>query len=543
MHLPLINITSQAKLLISLLIVSFMLMCLLAWQSYNSVVNQQKIANKVLTEYAHLAAEEYSRKIMADIGYRGYFNHLNLLRDIILTNEPNKEYRFSDCPTFGENSLVKSIFLLRQGRLSLFSNQCQALNGSTFIHEQLLEFDESVLVEKPFAFIHSHLDNEPLTIVVTKSSDKQLFGFIVNRQSLSQQLQASFNSSRLLPQALAQGKATNAMLNLVMSDHHGITLVGKAINNSPHPIATLELKNEYSGIFKGHTISVSIKSAYIEQLIIGGLPKSNLLFLLIMLLLLLIIFIVSFLLFHKESQLSLLRENFVAEVSHELRTPLAQIRMFAEMLLRNRVRNEEEKKHYLKVINRESLRLNHLVENILKYSQNKTVEEAQHSEQAIDQFIENIINEFQPICDDRQVKLVSKLTPCEVSVDSESLRRILLNLLDNAVKYGPEAQTILITGGLAPTDPKKPSSERTTYRIEISDQGPGIPANETTKIWQAYYRIPRENQSAIAGTGIGLFLVKQLADSIKASVRVENLLPSGSRFILELNLNKSNRAQ
>jgi signal transduction histidine kinase len=110
--------------------------------------------------------------------------------------------------------------------------------------------------------------------------------------------------------------------------------------------------------------------------------------------------------------------------------------------------------------------------------------------------------------------------------DSERLTQVLLNLLDNAVKYGPLDQRVLV------------NAERLTrtLRIEVSDRGPGIPAEHADQIWEPYQRLARDANSAVGGSGIGLAVVHDLARLHDGRAWVEANPGGGARFVVELGL-------
>jgi signal transduction histidine kinase len=111
-------------------------------------------------------------------------------------------------------------------------------------------------------------------------------------------------------------------------------------------------------------------------------------------------------------------------------------------------------------------------------------------------------------------------------VDRGAMRQVLINLLDNAVKYGPSGQTISV--GLAR------SEDQRSARVWVEDEGPGIPAAERTKIWQPFQRLERDANSAVAGSGIGLALVRNLTVAHGGRVLVDDGVSGGSRFTIEI---------
>src|SRR5439155_137043 len=148
----------------------------------------------------------------------------------------------------------------------------------------------------------------------------------------------------------------------------------------------------------------------------------------------------------REYQLARLRTDFISGVSHELRTPLAQIRMFSETLVLGRVRTDEERLRSLPIIDQEARRLTHLVENLLHFSRSErqtahiTLEPT-----ALAPLVREVLDGFAPLAAARGARL-STAVPEDLVVpaDPGAVRQMLLNLLDNAVKYGPAGQEIRI---------------------------------------------------------------------------------------------------
>ncbi|MGI8842591.1 MAG: sensor histidine kinase, partial [Gemmatimonadaceae bacterium] len=132
---------------------------------------------------------------------------------------------------------------------------------------------------------------------------------------------------------------------------------------------------------------------------------------------------------------------------------------------------------------------------------------------------------FAPLARARQASLESQLEEgTEAVADAGALRQILLNMLDNAVKYGPAAQTVTV----------KISPAGEWARLEVSDQGPGIPAGSRRRVWESYYRLDRDAGSAVAGSGIGLSVVMELVLLQHGRAWIEDAPGGGSRFIVEL---------
>jgi signal transduction histidine kinase len=153
----------------------------------------------------------------------------------------------------------------------------------------------------------------------------------------------------------------------------------------------------------------------------------------------------------REEELAQLRSDFVSSVSHELRTPLAQIKLFLDTLRLGRFTTDAQRQWSLDNIDRETNRLAHLVENVLYFAQAGHAPVSRSAPESTDLAFEitQIARAFEPLAASRRASLSLDLAPnVVVSVQRESFRQVLLNLLDNAVKYGPAGQTVRIS--LAP---------------------------------------------------------------------------------------------
>jgi signal transduction histidine kinase len=142
--------------------------------------------------------------------------------------------------------------------------------------------------------------------------------------------------------------------------------------------------------------------------------------------------------------------------------------------------------------------------------------------------IDEIVSGFEPLAQAQGVRLVTQLERGIVAdVDRGALRQVLLNVLDNAVRYGPPRQSVTITT----------RSAGDGWTLEVSDEGPGIPADERERIFAPYYRMKRDAGGAVGGTGIGLAVVRRLAKEHGGRVHV---VPAhgddgvGARFLVTL---------
>jgi signal transduction histidine kinase len=326
----------------------------------------------------------------------------------------------------------------------------------------------------------------------------------------------------VLPPSLTRGLAHDSLLSLVVVDP-----AGRELYASPRRYAGgVEATDTVGALVGGMRVRVSLRSAAAGQLLIGGVPKPRLPFLLALLALSAALTGVALAQLRRERELVRVRADFVSSVSHELRTPLAQIRMFAETLRLGRVRSEAERQRSIEIIDQEARRLSGLVENVLLFSraERRAVRLDRRSE-ALDALAHDAVETFAPLAAARRVVLRERLQPgIRADVDRGAFRQVLLNLLDNAVKYGPAGQTVEV--GL--------SIDGDTARVWVQDAGPGIPPKERERIFRPFARLGRDAESAVAGSGIGLAVVAQLAALHGGRVRVDEAPGGGARFTLEL---------
>ncbi|HEX7241248.1 MAG TPA: HAMP domain-containing sensor histidine kinase [Longimicrobiaceae bacterium] len=227
-----------------------------------------------------------------------------------------------------------------------------------------------------------------------------------------------------------------------------------------------------------------------------------------------------------ERELARARERFLASVSHELRTPLAQIRMFAETLLLGRERSEAERMRWTGVIGRESRRLGDLVENILLFShlEGPGVRLAREPTD-LGELAEDVVSAYEPMAAARRVRVETVAEPgVAASVDPRTLRQVLVNLLDNAVKYGPRDGTVTVRVARAGEG---------RAELAVEDRGPGVPAQERGRIWEPFVRLTESGGTA-GGSGLGLAVVRGLVEEHGGEARVEDAPGGGARFVVSL---------
>jgi signal transduction histidine kinase len=277
----------------------------------------------------------------------------------------------------------------------------------------------------------------------------------------------------------------------------------------------------------GLTVHATIRPRAVELLALGALPESRVPILVGLLTLTAAMVVLTVVQLRREHELSRLRADFISSVSHELRTPLSQILLFAETLNLGRVRTDDERHAATGVIVQEGRRLMHLVENILHFSRAER-QMTRLGPEPIDlnQALREIIEDWMPLAAAADVQLATSFAPdVHAMADRDALRQMVLNLLDNAVKYGGRPQTVTI-GTMARGD---------RARLWIDDQGEGIPERDRERVWTSFYRLDRHANSAVAGSGIGLYVVRELARLHGGDSWIESAPAGGARVLIELN--------
>jgi signal transduction histidine kinase len=234
----------------------------------------------------------------------------------------------------------------------------------------------------------------------------------------------------------------------------------------------------------------------------------------------------------REAELAGLRSDFVTSISHELRMPLAQILLFGETLSLGRARTQAERDEAADAIVRETQRLTGVVDNVLYFSRIE-----HHNLGVIPEpielaaFVSDAVTDMRLLADDAGITLETAVpSGLVVQLDQRAFRRVLFDLLDNAIKYGPKGQRVTIAA-------REASPGRAWLSVE--DQGPGIPALNEATIFQPFVRLKRDRNSGVAGSGLGLAVVHELVTRHGGRIWVEKGATGGARFVIDLPIAES----
>ena len=218
--------------------------------------------------------------------------------------------------------------------------------------------------------------------------------------------------------------------------------------------------------------------------------------------------------------MSTIQDEFIATVSHELRTPLTSIRGFSQTLLASWDKiDDENKKKFIKIIEEQSNRLIHLVENVLSVSKMNASSEVLKKVD-VNEVIKRIIPMFTEQYKTRKFvqKLNSNLPPARL--DEDKFQQILTNLIDNAAKYSTDGKTVTISTELV----------ENFVEMKITDEGVGIKKEDFDKVFKKFSRLENHLTSTTQGNGLGLYITKQLVENMGGQISFTSEINKGTTF-------------
>ena len=219
-----------------------------------------------------------------------------------------------------------------------------------------------------------------------------------------------------------------------------------------------------------------------------------------------------------------LKDEFIAIVSHELRTPLTSV-YGAAMTLEKQQLDDDRQHQLLEIISTEAARLSHLLDDILWVSRLDSgsarpyiapVEPLPLTEEVVDAARTHLPGGL-------SVEILHDSPLPEVAADPDRLRQVLVNLIENAVKYSREGRVQVRLG-----------SHYGTVRFSVRDEGPGIPLSQQERIFEKFYRLDPNMTKGVGGTGLGLYICRELVDAMNGDIWVESAPGAGSTFSFEL---------
>jgi two-component system, OmpR family, phosphate regulon sensor histidine kinase PhoR len=227
-----------------------------------------------------------------------------------------------------------------------------------------------------------------------------------------------------------------------------------------------------------------------------------------------------------------LRSDFVSGISHEFKTPLSLVRLYSETLTNDdHDFSPEERKSYIRIIARESERMSRMVENVLNFSRIEQGKQKPPDQQEGDiaDAVRQTVDDYSEYLTWRGFQVKSSIQPSMplVRFNHERISQMILNLMENAVKYSGKSRLIRVNAW----------AQNREVVIEVRDNGFGIPLEEQKMIFQPFYRASKGSEKG--GCGLGLYLVDQVMKEHGGRVEVESEVDQGSRFRLIFPLSRA----
>jgi len=522
----------RTSLAVVALVLTLGLAVFMAVNAERTAREHRKSAEGMLHDYASLAADQFAERLNVRLATQLYpILALLATRGGALTSGPLPS-RERLTPLDGDLQQATLAMTRQLFRIDAAAGLLSTTGAPLSVIEQRTLRDSVVSraaqLENDSYFGFARVGSSPHLLAVfavrrdSAETIRVLYGFTLPDSALVPPIHGALRATPLLPPSLLHGVAADSAAGVQVLAGPGSTLFERHFDRTSPYIGARTLSRS-TGLLD---VRVSLTGILAPQLVVGGLPPSRTPALLALLAVAALLVAVALLQLRRERAFAALREDFVSGVSHEIRTPLAQIRLFSETLRLGRVRSERERDRSLEIIDQEARRLAHLVDNLLHFSRAERGAVSISRERTnLERLVLDVADHFRPMARSRGVSVETSLDPTlEAEIDPNAFRQILLNLLDNALKYGPDGQVIAVSG----------NRDRADIVLSVSDQGPGVPLDARERIWDRFWREDRARNSSVVGTGIGLAIVRELVTLHGGRALVTDAPGGGARFEIRL---------
>jgi signal transduction histidine kinase len=353
---------------------------------------------------------------------------------------------------------------------------------------------------------------------------------INNKTVLGMRMDSEVLSKKLLPEILERLPLKKDW-HVQIKDEFGNTVAGKDMTSLQESLPQLTFSQGFEENFPPWEVNVYQGELRVAE---GQFNLRRNIYILSVLVVIVAILFGGFLAIRstaKELELAKLKSEFVSTISHDFRTPLTSIRYLAELLMRERVKQDVKKQEYYETIIDESERLNRLVENILDFSKIEAeMKEYRFEKTDISRLTRDVAAQFQRQITGKKFRLETEIPKQMPSVlaDKEAISRALFNVLDNALKYRGQSQKAYLRAW---------SDEQSVF-LEVKDEGIGISREEQKKVFEKFYRIDEAHRINIKGSGIGLTVVTHIIKAHGGKVKLDSEKEKGTKVTLELPLKR-----
>ena len=531
--------SSRPWLLVALAGVAVLVTAGLAGEAWRATERHRLAATAALHDHARFAALTLRQQYVsrAWIGTDGIFRHVAHARITeprealpgpeVMRQAADRLARCDDC----EPVLVPRYFfrvMVADSSLDVEGPPLSGRRRALLLHQAFHFRLPAEWQDWDYASFADTLDGRPDLVYLTVRRDSSgaplaVYGFAASLDAVTAAyVRPGLDRLPLLPVPAGSRLTNDSLLSVSLLRDDGTAGAELSPKRLPDTYAVRLPASRFLGSW---TLRVALDPDVAPRLLVGGLPRTRAPLLLALVLAAALLLLATAAVAWRALELADLRAEFVASVSHELRTPLAQILLFGESLGYGTMRSRRDVRVAGRVVVGEARRLLGLVDNVLRFGRPASGVDVPARAEPLAPLVQDVITGFTPVARAAESRVVAvRLDDVEAPADRGAIRQVLLNLLDNAVKYGPRGQTVSIGLALA--------GDRA--RLWVEDQGPGIPAADRARAWRPFVRLARDVDRQTAGSGIGLSLVRDIVARHRGSAVIESTPAGGARVVVEL---------
>lgn len=531
--------------LFAVLVLALLATVALTTQAWLASRAQRRAAEEAVRDYARFAANNYAMDtqralrqsalaIFSWLGGKSSRLEADSLFDLRLLQDAEEDVRRCECmwdpkPQYFFRYIPSTNELKTAGRHTPSAMELGVLRDSIRGDSSMPLFAAPRVLRGAFYIVTFPDSGGEKILLLTalhgvRGAPDAIYGFATTLSSFAPRTFGAITKMSLLPPSLTRYVPNDSLFSVRVWD--GKRLVWQSRDARDTAFAGIApLWGD--AVSKTSRVQVSIRPHMASRLLIGGMPETRAPLLIALCVLTCTLLLSAFILTRRAQELAAIRDDFTSSVSHELRTPLAEIMVYAEMLQLGRVPAPDERSHAISVIVREARHLTHLIDNVLLFSRASRVQPTPTPAQPIPlaPLIREVARTFAPLARQHGISIREDLDETlAAAISAPVLRHALVNLLDNASKYSP-ASSVITVGS---------ARHGGCVRIWVDDQGPGVPIADRERIWEPYVRLPRDVRSSSTGSGIGLSVVRHLAERYDGRAWVEDAPNGGARFVIEL---------